>query len=74
MTASRDLALIAEQIGRTVAPGPLHPVSTVLAGLVDAEDAEGHSATIESLVSGELDRVVGGLRAGSAVGAVAQRR
>src|ERR1700675_322421 len=30
-----DLALIAEQIGRTVAPGPLYPVSTVLAGLVD---------------------------------------
>jgi alkylation response protein AidB-like acyl-CoA dehydrogenase len=49
-----DLALIAEQIGRTVAPGPLHPVSTVLAGLVDANDAERHSATIESLVSGEL--------------------
>ncbi|HEY6573881.1 MAG TPA: acyl-CoA dehydrogenase [Mycobacterium sp.] len=49
-----DLALIAEQIGRTVAPGPLHPVSTVLAGLVDAEDAERHSATIESLVAGEL--------------------
>jgi alkylation response protein AidB-like acyl-CoA dehydrogenase len=49
-----DLALIAEQIGRTVAPGPLHPVSTVLAGLVDAEDADRHSDTIESLVSGEL--------------------
>jgi alkylation response protein AidB-like acyl-CoA dehydrogenase len=49
-----DLALIAEQIGRTVAPGPLHPVSTVLAGLVDAEDAERHSSTIESLVSGDL--------------------
>ena len=27
-----DLAAIAEQIGHTVAPGPLHPVSTVLAG------------------------------------------
>jgi alkylation response protein AidB-like acyl-CoA dehydrogenase len=49
-----DLALIAEQIGKTVAPGPLHPVSTVLAGLVDAENAEGHSDTIEALVSGEL--------------------
>jgi alkylation response protein AidB-like acyl-CoA dehydrogenase len=49
-----DLALIAEQIGKTVAPGPLHPVSTVLAGLVDAEDAERHSATIESLTAGEL--------------------
>jgi alkylation response protein AidB-like acyl-CoA dehydrogenase len=49
-----DLALIAEQIGRTVAPGPLHPVSTVLAGLVDAENAEKHSDTIEALASGEL--------------------
>jgi alkylation response protein AidB-like acyl-CoA dehydrogenase len=49
-----DLALIAEQIGKTVAPGPLHPVSTVLAGLVDAENAEGHSDTIEAMVSGEL--------------------
>ena len=33
-----DLALVAEQIGKTVAPGPLHPVSTVLAGLVDADE------------------------------------
>jgi alkylation response protein AidB-like acyl-CoA dehydrogenase len=49
-----DVALIAEQIGRTVAPGPLHPVSTVLAGLVNADDAESHSGTIELLVAGEL--------------------
>ena len=49
-----DLALVAEQIGHTVAPGPLHPVNIVLAGLVDADDAETHSATIESLVAGEL--------------------
>lgn len=48
-----DLALVAEQIGRTVAPGPLHPVSTVLAGLADADDAADHEAVIESLVSGE---------------------
>jgi alkylation response protein AidB-like acyl-CoA dehydrogenase len=46
-----DLALVAELAGRTVAPGPLHPVSTVLAGLVDAP--EEHEETIESLVSGE---------------------
>ncbi|MGV0742508.1 acyl-CoA dehydrogenase family protein [Mycolicibacterium sp. XJ870] len=46
-----DLALLAEQGGRTVAPGPLHPVSVVLAGLVEAP--ENHEATIESLVSGE---------------------
>jgi alkylation response protein AidB-like acyl-CoA dehydrogenase len=46
-----DLALLAEQAGRTVAPGPLHPVSVVLAGLVEAPD--NHEATIESLVSGQ---------------------
>jgi alkylation response protein AidB-like acyl-CoA dehydrogenase len=46
-----DLALVAELCGRTVAPGPLHPVSTVLAGLVEAP--ENHEDTIESLVSGE---------------------
>ena len=47
-----DLALVAELAGQTVAPGPLHPVSTVLAGLV--ESPENHEATIESLVSGEI--------------------
>jgi alkylation response protein AidB-like acyl-CoA dehydrogenase len=47
-----DLALVAEHIGHTVAPGPLHPVSVVLAGLVEAPG--GHEDTIESLVSGEL--------------------
>jgi alkylation response protein AidB-like acyl-CoA dehydrogenase len=53
-----DLALIAELIGRTIAPGPLHPVNTVLAGLVDAaagsDSAQAHSDTIGALVAGEL--------------------
>ena len=48
----RDLAVVAELAGRTVAPGPLHPVSTVLAGLSEAP--ADHEAAIESLVSGEL--------------------
>jgi alkylation response protein AidB-like acyl-CoA dehydrogenase len=48
-----DLAAIAEQIGHTVAPGPLHPVSTVLAGLVDAENRSEHDDTIQALASGE---------------------
>jgi alkylation response protein AidB-like acyl-CoA dehydrogenase len=47
-----DLALVAELAGKGVAPGPLHPVSTVLAGLVEAP--ENHAETIESLVSGEI--------------------
>ncbi|WP_197381244.1 acyl-CoA dehydrogenase family protein [Mycolicibacterium mengxianglii] len=46
-----DLALLAEQAGRSVAPGPLHPVSVVLAGLVEAP--AGHEDIIESLVAGE---------------------
>ncbi|MFN8031799.1 MAG: acyl-CoA dehydrogenase family protein [Mycobacterium sp.] len=49
-----DLALVAEQTGRTVAPGPLHPVSAVLAGLADAEDGERHADAIASLISGEM--------------------
>ncbi|MEO3757641.1 acyl-CoA dehydrogenase family protein [Mycobacterium sp. B14F4] len=48
----RDLALVAGIAGRTVAPGPLHPVSTVLAGLVEAPD--NHGDTIEALIAGEL--------------------
>ena len=47
-----DLALVAEQTGKTVAPGPLHPVSAVLAGLADAEDADRHAEVMESLISG----------------------
>jgi alkylation response protein AidB-like acyl-CoA dehydrogenase len=48
-----DLALVAEEVGHTVAPGPLHPVNVVLAGLVDADDAERHADVIEALVAGE---------------------
>lgn len=47
----KDLALVAEIAGKTVAPGPLHPVSTVLAGLVEASD--GHEDAIEALIAGE---------------------
>lgn len=47
-----DLALVAEQSGHTVAPGPLHPVSTVVAGLVEASD--GHRDLISTLVAGDL--------------------
>lgn len=47
-----DLALVAEIAGRIVAPGPLHPVSAVLAGLVEAP--AGHEDTIEALIAGEL--------------------
>jgi alkylation response protein AidB-like acyl-CoA dehydrogenase len=48
-----DLAMVAEQLGKTVAPGPLYPVSTVLAGLVNCAEPQSHADTIESLISGE---------------------
>jgi alkylation response protein AidB-like acyl-CoA dehydrogenase len=48
-----DLAMVAELLGKTVAPGPLYPVSTVLAGLVDCAERQAHADTIESLMSGE---------------------
>jgi alkylation response protein AidB-like acyl-CoA dehydrogenase len=47
-----DLALVAEQIGKTVAPGPLYPVSVVLAALVDSTEHARHADTIESLIEG----------------------
>ncbi|CPR10244.1 acyl-CoA dehydrogenase domain-containing protein [Mycobacterium bohemicum DSM 44277] len=48
-----DLATVAEQLGKTVAPGPLYPVSVVLSALAGCADREAHAATIESLMSGE---------------------
>ena len=48
-----DLATVAEQLGKTVAPGPLYPVSVVLGGLVGCAERQDHTAIIESLVSGE---------------------
>jgi alkylation response protein AidB-like acyl-CoA dehydrogenase len=48
-----DLAMVAEQLGKTVAPGPLYPVSTVLAALVDSADPQSHAATIEALIAGD---------------------
>jgi len=49
-----DLAMVAEQLGKTVAPGPLYPVSVVLAGLVGCAQRQAHTAVIDSLLSGEV--------------------
>ncbi|MBE1536874.1 acyl-CoA dehydrogenase family protein [Actinomadura algeriensis] len=50
----RDLAVLAEELGAGVAPGPLLPVNVVLAGLVAAHGhGPGHAAEIEALVAGE---------------------
>ena len=48
-----DLAGIAELLGKTIAPGPLYPVSTVLSGLVECTEPGAHADLIDSLVSGE---------------------
>lgn len=50
----RDLAAIATEIGRTVAAGPLNPVSVVLAGLVDADNRGIHAQSIAALIAGEM--------------------
>src|SRR6201993_2036854 len=44
-----DLGMVAEQLGKTVAPAPLYPVHVVLAALVDCADRQAHTAIIESL-------------------------
>lgn len=49
-----DLATVAEQLGATVAPGPLYPVSVVLSALAGCADRHAHADTIESLMSGEM--------------------
>src|ERR1700739_2373208 len=49
-----DLAMVAEQLGKTVAPGPLYPVSTVLAALVDSADPPSHADTTESTFACEI--------------------
>jgi alkylation response protein AidB-like acyl-CoA dehydrogenase len=49
-----DLALLAEELGAGVAPGPLLAVNVVLAGLVEAQGTgPDQSAAIEALVAGE---------------------
>lgn len=51
----KDLALIAEECGRSVAPGPLSGTNIALAALVNAESsAPRHGELIEKIVSGEL--------------------
>lgn len=50
-----DLAIIAEEFGRGVVPGPLQAVNTVIAGLVEVVGEQPHHAeTIGGLFSGEL--------------------
>lgn len=48
-----DLVVLAQEFGRHAAPGPLLPVSTVLAGLTSSADPDTHRDTIENLVAGK---------------------
>ncbi len=52
----KDLALIAEELGKSISPAPLVPVNVVVAALVDAASAGGsdHTETLEGLMSGEV--------------------
>ena len=43
---------LSNSFGKTVAPGPLYPVSVVLTALVEGADPQAHADTIESLMSG----------------------
>ncbi|MGH3250158.1 MAG: acyl-CoA dehydrogenase family protein [Trebonia sp.] len=47
-----DLAIVAEEMGRLVSPGPLVPVNVVVMALSHATTAAAHHAVIEELMSG----------------------
>src|ERR1700722_13497647 len=49
-----DLVLVAEEMGRTVAPGPLVPVNVVASALYRAGASGGQADVVAGLVSGEL--------------------
>jgi alkylation response protein AidB-like acyl-CoA dehydrogenase len=48
-----DLTALAEELGRTVAPGPLAITNAVIAGLLVSDDGPDHSEELERLASGE---------------------
>lgn len=47
-----DLAMIAEQFGRSAAPGPLLPVSAVAVALAESSTATAHADILSTLVDG----------------------
>lgn len=48
-----DLVTVAREFGQHAAPGPLFPVSTVLAGLGESGVTDAHRDTIENIVAGQ---------------------
>lgn len=47
-----DMAIVAEEMGRLVSPGPLVPVNVVAMALSEASNAEAHAEVIEQLMAG----------------------
>jgi alkylation response protein AidB-like acyl-CoA dehydrogenase len=48
-----DMAIVAEEMGRLVSPGPLVVTNVVAAALSEADNYAKHSAVVEALMSGE---------------------
>lgn len=53
-SAVADLAALAREFGRHIAPGPLLTVSTVLAAFGDQAVADAHADTVEGIVAGDI--------------------
>ena len=49
-----DLVVVAEQFGRTSAPGPLLPVSVVATALTEASTVATHQPTLNAMIEGTL--------------------
>ena len=49
-----DTAIVAEEMGRLVSPGPLVPVNVVAMALSYASNAAGHAEVIEALTAGQV--------------------
>jgi alkylation response protein AidB-like acyl-CoA dehydrogenase len=47
-----DMAIVAEEMGRLVSPGPLVPVNVVAMALSEASNADDHAEVIEQLMAG----------------------
>jgi alkylation response protein AidB-like acyl-CoA dehydrogenase len=49
-----DLAIVAEEFGRLVSPGPLHPTNIVAAAVAGSGSAEQRAEVLPGIVSGDL--------------------
>lgn len=49
----RDLAIVAEEMGRLVSPGPLVPTNVVASALAEASTVDNHTEVLAALLSGD---------------------